>query len=575
MKLVLALILGPAIALAAPSPLDRTWDYIIVGSGASGIPLADRLSESGKSVLLLERGWASSGRWGGTRKPSWLEGTNLTRFDVPALAQLIWTPGFDNAGILCDDVQMPASCILGGGPAINAGQLYLPTPGDFDLNQPPGFRWADVASASRKVKKRLPWTDTPSQDGKSYLTNGTKIVWDAFTNSSLAEPFRLIRANDELEDRDRVSSSAEFFFINGEKGGPMATYLVSASKRKNFKLQLNTTVARVLRNGDTATGVDVEATHPGGLTGRIKVTPGTGRVIISAGVFNTFKILLRSGIGPQDQLTQLSNHSTEAAKLPPKKQWIDLPVGHNLDDSPSITLAVATPYLELYDWVGVYNSTPATRPEIKQYLEHRSGPLAELQPSIGPVSWDTIKGADGRDRIIQWDFTSGDGQGLSDTPILAFSSNLNLGKTSRGRLSLSTDSRLFVNVSKTPFFNDEGDHDFKAMLASAASIVEILKTIPNSSIIYPPPGTSLEDYLRFYIATQSLTRNHWAGSTKMGRTCKDEGAVVDTTTKVCGTKNLFVVDAGIINGVPTGNPQATFIVAAEKAAEVILGLGRY
>lgn len=58
-------------------------------------------------------------------KPSWLEGTNLTRFDVPGLAQLIWSPGFDNRGILCDDVQMPASCILGGGTAINAGQFYL------------------------------------------------------------------------------------------------------------------------------------------------------------------------------------------------------------------------------------------------------------------------------------------------------------------------------------------------------------------------------------------------------------------------------------------------------------------
>lgn len=70
-----------------------------MGSGASGIPLADRLSASGKSVLLLERGWASSGRWGGTRMPSWLQGTNLTRFDVPGLAQLVWWDGLvDNSG---------------------------------------------------------------------------------------------------------------------------------------------------------------------------------------------------------------------------------------------------------------------------------------------------------------------------------------------------------------------------------------------------------------------------------------------------------------------------------------------
>lgn len=74
---------------------------------------------------MLERGFASSGRWGGTWKPSWLQGTNLTRFDVPALAQLVWQPEADNKGIFCDDVPSPAGCLLGGGTAINAGQFYL------------------------------------------------------------------------------------------------------------------------------------------------------------------------------------------------------------------------------------------------------------------------------------------------------------------------------------------------------------------------------------------------------------------------------------------------------------------
>ncbi len=48
--------------------------------GAGGIPIADKLSEAGKKVLLIEKGPASSGRWGGTLGPEWTEGTNLTRF---------------------------------------------------------------------------------------------------------------------------------------------------------------------------------------------------------------------------------------------------------------------------------------------------------------------------------------------------------------------------------------------------------------------------------------------------------------------------------------------------------------
>jgi cellobiose dehydrogenase (acceptor) len=51
--------------------------------------------------------------------------TKLTRFDVPALAQLIWQKGVDNAGILCEDVQVTAGCVLGGGTMVNAGQFFL------------------------------------------------------------------------------------------------------------------------------------------------------------------------------------------------------------------------------------------------------------------------------------------------------------------------------------------------------------------------------------------------------------------------------------------------------------------
>ena len=83
----------------------KTYDYIVIGSGAGGIPIADRLSEAGHSVLLLEKGPPSSGRWNGTMKPAWLEGTNLTRFDVPGLFNQIWA---DPTGVACEDTGVMA-----------------------------------------------------------------------------------------------------------------------------------------------------------------------------------------------------------------------------------------------------------------------------------------------------------------------------------------------------------------------------------------------------------------------------------------------------------------------------------
>ncbi|KAJ7454267.1 hypothetical protein B0H11DRAFT_2200642, partial [Mycena galericulata] len=59
------------------------YDYIIVGGGPGGIIAADRLSEVGKKVLLLERGGPSTAETGGTYTPSWGIPTNLTKFDIP------------------------------------------------------------------------------------------------------------------------------------------------------------------------------------------------------------------------------------------------------------------------------------------------------------------------------------------------------------------------------------------------------------------------------------------------------------------------------------------------------------
>jgi cellobiose dehydrogenase (acceptor) len=85
-------------------------------------------------------------------------------------------------------------------------------------------------------------------------------------------------------------------FSNGERGGPLATYLVTSKARNNFKLWMNTTVKRVIRSGGHVTGVEVEAFGDGGYQGIVNVTQTTGRVVLSAGTFGTAKILFKSKI---------------------------------------------------------------------------------------------------------------------------------------------------------------------------------------------------------------------------------------------------------------------------------------
>lgn len=137
-------------------------------------------------------------------------------------------------------------------------------------------------------------TYIPSQDGKLYLQQG----FDTVSKGLEAAGFKYIVPNDHPDQKNHTFGHSTFFLENAERYGPLATYLVTANRRNNFHLWTNTNARRLVRTGGHVTGVELECSKGGsvgpGYSGRINVTPGTGRVILSAGTFGSAKLLMRS-----------------------------------------------------------------------------------------------------------------------------------------------------------------------------------------------------------------------------------------------------------------------------------------
>ncbi|KAH3601089.1 hypothetical protein KXW46_004168 [Aspergillus fumigatus] len=520
--------------VGVPVPPGTTFDYVVVGGGAGGIVVADRLSEAG---------------------------TNLTRFDVPGLCNQIW---HDSAGIACDDIDQMAGCVLGGGTAVNAALWWKPYPLDWTYNFPAGWQAEDMVSPTNRVFNRIPWTVRPSADGKIYMQQGYSVIAGGLQAAGWQE----LTLNDNPSAKNHTYGHTPYMFSHGERGGPLATYLVSASERNNFKLWMNTTVKRVVRTADGhVTGVEVEPFLDGGYEGVVNVTAKTGRVVLSAGTFGSARILMRSGIGPSDQL-EIVKSSSDGPTMIDESAWINLPVGMNLVDHVNTDTVATHPDIVFYDFYAAYDDP--IQSDASSYLNNRIGILTQSAPNIGPIFFDEIRGADGITRQIQWTARMEGGHGTPDDHAVVMSQYLGRGSTSRGRMTITAN--LDTVVSTLPYLRDQ--HDVDAVIQGLVNLQNALKGV-GLNWTYPAPNITAEEFVNTMEITASTRRaNHWLGTCKMGT---DDGrtggtAVVDTNTKVYGTDNLFVVDGSIFPGMVTSNPSAYIAIAAERAADRILAL---
>ncbi|KAH7081053.1 hypothetical protein FB567DRAFT_119101 [Paraphoma chrysanthemicola] len=538
-------------SMVAAACSGEIFDVIVVGSGPAGIVVSDRMSEAGKKTLLLEQGGPSYFSTGGRARPSWLDGTELSRVDVPGLYTSIFSNNDGNLICPPEWVNSYQGCTVGGSTAINAGLFFQPPASDWDRYFPEGWKNTEMQSAIQKVRAKQTSTDNPSQDGERYLQSGFEAAKQWLVEGA---GFKEVGLNDNPENhsKTKVFGHPIYNYEGGQRSGPVKTYLQSALQRENFSFMTGARVLRVSRDLDIATGVEVQNDDSYGNGTLEYCIKEEGQIILSAGAILSPQLLMWSGIGDAEVLANIS--SLGLVKIP-SQDWINnTAVGDKVFDNPNTFIELFSESISSYNYI--YNDPVPEDRDL--YLQSRSGPYSFASQTS--AFWDLIQQGDD---LVGVQGTIGSSGFLDYTENGTITLNVygTSGLRSFGRVGLDAKG---IALPTSNFYSDKRDAQ-----AVAAFIHDLFAALPpNLSPLNIAKNSTVEQLTTWVSTFSPYTMGnvqHWSSS------CRLESCV-DVDAKVIGMKNLFVIDASISAPLTT-NPAMGTMIIAERAVERILALG--
>ncbi len=273
------------------------FDFIVCGAGSSGSVVAARLAEDGNaSVLLLEAGGDDAAET--VSNPAMWPlnlGTNRDWGFVGEPA-----PGLNGR-------RLPLSMGkgLGGGSSINVLVWARGHKGDWDhfASEAGSEAWGyeSILGYYRRIEN---WQGTPDPlrrgvGGPAYVAqpNAPQPIAEAMLRAASTIGIPVYETpNGEMMEGSGGASIAELRIRDGKRQSVFGSYVRPLMSQPNLTVLTDALVSRLILEGKRVTGVEAV------VDGQVRRFTARCETVLSLGAINTPKVLMQSGIGPEDEL---------------------------------------------------------------------------------------------------------------------------------------------------------------------------------------------------------------------------------------------------------------------------------